>query len=69
MNSKKIFFIINLSMVIFLGVGWFLFYHMILFDDIARMPRALTLNGTILGLNVIFASSLILLLITYRRRK
>jgi hypothetical protein len=56
-------------MVIFLGVGWFLFYHMILFDDIARMPRALTLNGTILGLNVIFASSLILLLITYRRRK
>jgi hypothetical protein len=69
MNSKKIFFITNLSMVIFLGAGWFLFYHMILLDDIARMPRALTLNGAILGLNVIFASSLILLPITYRRRK
>ena len=69
MKTKKILFITNLSLVIFLGVGWFYFYSMILLDDITRMPRALTINATILGLNIIFAASLILLPIAYRNRK
>jgi hypothetical protein len=69
MKTRKIFFIVNLSLVIFLGAGWFYFYSMILLDDITRMPRALTINAAILGLNIIFAASLISLLITYRNRK
>jgi len=69
MKSRKILFIVNLSLVIFLGVGWFYFYSMILLDDITRMPRALTINAAILGLNIIFAASLILLPTTYRNRK
>jgi len=69
MKSRKILFIVNLSLVIFLGVGWFYFYSMILLDDITRMPRALTINVAILGLNIIFTASLISLPITYRNRK
>lgn len=69
MKSRKIRYIANLSLVIFLGVGWFYFYSMILLDDITRMPRALTMNAVILGLNIIFAASLISLPITYRKRK
>jgi hypothetical protein len=69
MKTRKILFITNLLLVIFLGVGWFYFYSMILLDDITRMPRALTINATILGLNIIFAASLILLPIAYRNRK
>ena len=67
--KTKVFFIVNLTLVIFLGTGWFLFYSMILFDDVTRMPRALTRNAAILGLNIIFAASLISLPITYRKRK
>ncbi len=69
MKTRKILFIVNLSLVIFLGVGWFFFYSMILLDDITRMSRALTINATILGLNIIFAASLFSLPITYRNRK
>jgi len=69
MKSRKILFITNLSLVIFLGIGWFYFYSMILLEDITRMPRAITMNAAILGLNIIFATSLILLPITYRNRK
>jgi len=69
MKSRKIRYIANLSLVILLGVGWFYFYSMILLDDITRMPRALTMNAVILGLNIIFAASLISLPITYRKRK
>ncbi len=69
MKTRKKLFITNLLLVIFLGVGWFYFYSMILLDDITRMPRALTINATILGLNIIFAASLILLPIAYRNRK
>jgi len=67
--KTKVFFIVNLTLVIFLGIGWFLFYSMILFDDVTRMPRALTRNAAIFGLNIIFAASLISLPITYRKRK
>jgi len=69
MKTRKILFITNLSLVIFLGIGWFYFYSMILLEDITRMPRAITMNAAILGLNIIFATSLILLPITYRNRK
>ena len=69
MKTRKIIFIANLSLVIFLGIGWFYFYTMILLEDITRMPRALTINAVILGLNIIFAASLISLPITYRNRK
>ena len=69
MKTKKILFIANLSLVIFLGVGWFYFYSMILLDDITRIPRALTINAAILGLNILFATSLISLPIAYRNRK
>lgn len=69
MKTRKILFIANVSIVIILSVGWFYFYTMIFLDDITRMPRALTINATILGLNIIFVTSLILLPITYRNRK
>lgn len=69
MKTRKILFVTNLSLVILLGAGWFLFYWMILLDDITKMPHALTANEVILGLNIIFAASLILLPITYGRRK
>ncbi len=69
MKNRKILFIANLSLVIFLGAGWFYFYSMILLDDITRIPHALTVNAAILGLNIIFVASLISLLITYRNRK
>ena len=69
MKTRKVLFIANVSIVIFLSVGWYYFYTMIFLDDITRMPHALTINATILGLNIIFATSLILLPITYRIRK
>jgi len=69
MKTGKILFVTNLSVAIFLGAGWFLFYWMILFDDITVMPHALSANGVILGLNIIFVASLGLLPITYRRMK
>lgn len=69
MKTRKIVFIANVSIVIFLSAGWLYFYSMIILDDITRMPGALTINAAIFGLNIIFASSLILLPITYRNRK
>lgn len=69
MKNSKIIFYINLGFVIFLAVGWFYFYTMIIMDDITRMPLAMTLNTAITGLNVIFVISLVLLPFTYRLRK
>lgn len=69
MKTRKILFVVNLSLVIFLSAGWFYFHSMILLDDITRMPDALTRNIAILGLNIIFVASLIFLPITYRKRK
>ena len=64
-KPSKIFYA-NLGFAIFLGIGWVYFYYFILIDDISIMPRALTTNYTITGLNVIFVASLILIPFTYR---
>lgn len=69
MKTSRIIFYVNLGFAIFLGVGWVYFYSFTLIDDIARMPRAMTLNVTIAGLNLMFLGSLVLLPFTYRRRK
>jgi len=69
MKKSKLFFGMNLGVVIFLGIGWFYFYWFTLTDDITRMPGAMTANSIIAGLNLLFASSLILLPISYRKRK
>jgi len=69
MNLSKLFFRINLGVVIFLAVGWFYFYWFTLTTDVFSMIRAMSANYIIFGLNLIFASSLILLPISYRNRK
>jgi hypothetical protein len=69
MNTSKILFYINIGFVIFLGIGWIYFYSFIILHDVSRMPRALTMNAVITGLNVLFLISLVLLPFTYRRGK
>lgn len=69
MKTSRIVFYVNLGFAIFLGIGWVYFYSFILMDDVSRMPRAMTLNETIAGLNAIFVISLVLLPFTYRHSK
>jgi hypothetical protein len=69
MKTSKILFYINVGFVIFLGIGWVYFYSFIMLHDFSRMPRALTMNVVITGLNVLFLISLVLLPFTYRRGK
>jgi hypothetical protein len=69
MKTSRIIFYVNLGFVIFLGVGWVYFYSFILMDDVFRMPRVMTANWAIAGLNLIFLASLVLLPFTYRRLK
>ena len=69
MKTWKALFLINLSFLVFLGIGWIYFYFLIIMKDFTVMPYAMTANETITGLNVIFIINLILLPITYRRRK
>jgi hypothetical protein len=69
MKTSKILFYINVGFVIFLGIGWIYFYSFIILHDVSRMPRALTMNAVITGLNVLFLISLVLLPFTYRRGK
>ncbi len=69
MKISKLLYRINLGLVLFLGTGWFYFYWLILTKNIERMFYAMTINSTIFGLNLLFVSSLILLPISYRRRK
>ncbi len=66
MKTSKALFLINLGFTIFLAVGWFYFYALIIMDDISRMPRALMANAAIAGLNAIFLISLVLLPLTFR---
>lgn len=56
---SKLLYRINLGLVLFLGIGWFLFYWFTLTEDITKMPRAMTLNHVIFGLNVLFVTSLV----------
>lgn len=69
MKAFKLFYRINLGLVLFLGTGWFYFYWLILTKHIEKMPHAMTMNSVILGLNLLFAASLVLLPISYQRRK
>lgn len=69
MKLSKLLYRINLGVVIFLGIGWFYFYSLILTKNIEKMPYAMTINPVIFGLNLMFAASLILLPISYRKRK
>lgn len=69
MKILNLLYRINLGLVLFLGAGWFYFYWLVLTKNIEKMPHAMTMNHTIFGLNVLFASSLILLPILYKKRK
>lgn len=69
MKTSKIIFYVNLGFAIFLGVGWIYFYSFILADDVLRMPRAMTANAAIAGLNAVFLASLVLLPFTHRIKK
>lgn len=69
MKSSRILFRINLGLAVFLGLGWAYFYSFILADDVFRMPRAMTANLAIAGLNLIFFTSLALIPLTYRLQK
>lgn len=69
MKKSKLFYRINLGVVILLGIGWFYFYWFILTTDISKMLNALTTNTVISSLNLIFVASLILLPISYKWKK
>ena len=69
MKLFKLLFRINLGIAISLGIGWLYFYWFTLTTDITGMMPAMSANYIIFGSNLLFASSLVSLPISFRYRK